>query len=58
MADKIASNNGQSIPNNGVLDKKSPSNVNRFKKKRNINAKPAAFGATDKKAVTVVGDPS
>ena len=49
---------GQSTSKINVSDKNDPVSVNKTKNVRKNNAKPAAFGATDKKAVIVIGDPS
>ena len=57
-ADNTASKNGHDTFNKGEVPNKIPSSVNSTLKTLNSRAKPAALGATDKNAVTIVGEPS
>ena len=57
-AERIANKNGQLTFNIGFTPLKVPASVKTVKNSLKNKANPAAFGATDKNAVIVVGDPS
>ena len=57
-AERIANKNVQLTFNIELIPLKLPASVNTVKKILINKANPAAFGATDKNAVIVVGDPS